>query len=124
MPWKKVSSEMTVFLDQAMAPFRAERRQMFGCPCYFANGNMFTGLHQDDLILRLSPEDRQELLSTWDEATLFEPMEGRPMREYVVVPNALYNDPPVFTQWLERSLRYAESLSPKELKPRKKQQKA
>ena len=63
----------------------ATRRKMFGYPAAFYNGQMFAGLHQDSLILRLGPDDRASFLAL-PGSRIFEPMAGRPMREYVVVP--------------------------------------
>jgi len=37
---------------------RVERRSMFGYPAAFANGQLFTGLHQSDLMVRLGDTDR------------------------------------------------------------------
>src|SRR3989442_2029665 len=59
-----------------------ESRKMFGYPAVFVNGNMFAGLFHDSMILRLNAEDRD----TFPGAAPFEPMPGRPMREYVVAP--------------------------------------
>jgi len=90
----------------------AERRKMFGYPCAFANGQMFSGLHQETMILRLPDGERQEFLRL-DGASPFEPLPGRPMREYVVVPDAMLDEPDTLRAWLERSFRYAHSLPPK-----------
>ena len=38
-----------------------EQRKMFGYPAAFLNGNMFAGLFQDHVVVRLSVEDRAEL---------------------------------------------------------------
>ncbi len=65
-----------------------EVRKMFGYPCAFFQGQIFAGLHQESMILRLSEEDRARFL-TIEGASQFEPMAGRPMREYVVIPPAL-----------------------------------
>ncbi len=35
---------------------------MFGCPAYFANGNMFAGVHQSSLMLRLPEDERAEVV--------------------------------------------------------------
>jgi len=78
-------------------------KKMFGCPVYFVNNNMFIGVFQDDIFIRLSESDREEILSTYDEATQFEPMKGRKMKEYIVLPESLYNDPEKFEEWLKRS---------------------
>lgn len=52
-------------------------------------------------------------------AELFAPM-GRPMREYVVLPDDVVHDPAALREWLVRSAAYAASLPPKERKPRAK----
>jgi len=39
--WKKPPDKLVETFDRALAGFPdAERRQMFGCPCVFLNGNM------------------------------------------------------------------------------------
>jgi TfoX/Sxy family transcriptional regulator of competence genes len=119
MAWKKASPEMSDLLAEAVAPFPAEMRRMFGFPAYFANGNMFTGVFEDTIILRLSDQDRAELVAVYDEAAPFEPMAGRPMREYVVLPEGLLSDAAAFHDWLERSFSWASGLPPKETKAAK-----
>ncbi len=64
------------------------RRQMFGYPSCVLNGHMFMSLFGDRLVLRLGEGDRREFLAR-HEAGLFEPMPGRPMKEYVVAPASL-----------------------------------
>ncbi|MBI2860631.1 MAG: TfoX/Sxy family protein [Chloroflexi bacterium] len=113
MKWKKVSPELNSFLDERMASFSADRRPMFGASTYFVNGNMFVGIHEDRLILRLSEADRRDILSLYNDVTPFEPMEGRVMKEYVTLPQAVYSQPDVLGKWLEHSYQYALSLSPK-----------
>jgi len=85
---------------------------MFGFPAAFINGNMFMGLHQEDMVLRLPDDARTELLRTTG-ARIFEPMPGRPMREYVVVPPALLKDRTKLSAWARRALEYSSSLPPK-----------
>ena len=88
MAWEK-SSERLIEAFYAAVPDddRVERRKMFGFACAFVNGNMFTGLHQRDMIVRLPEDGRAELLEM-PGTNLFEPMAGRVMREYVAVPHA------------------------------------
>lgn len=43
----------------------ADRKQTFGYPTCVLNGNMFMGLHEDSLILRLAEADRAEFLSRY-----------------------------------------------------------
>lgn len=89
----------------------AEQRKMFGYPCAFVNGQMFVGVFGDKLMMRLSEEDRARFLKL-PGAKQFEPMPGRPMREYVEVPKAI-TESAELRKWLKKSLAYAQSLPPK-----------
>ena len=60
-----------------------ERKKMFGYAGCFLKGYMFTGLHEQNWILRLDDADREQMIDCHG-AALFEPMEGRPMREYAL----------------------------------------
>ena len=44
--------------------------------------------------------------------SLFEPMTGRPMREYIVLPKSALADRGALAAWLQRGLSYAASLPP------------
>lgn len=115
--WRKSPSALIEFFDKALPDDpRVERRRMFGYPCAFVNGQLFTGLHQDSMIVRLGEAERAELLREAG-AAIFEPMAGRAMREYVVLP-------PDMTArsakaWVARGLAYAAAL-PAKKKPAKK----
>ncbi len=69
-------------------------RTEFGNLAGFVNGNMFMGLYGDDMFVRLAEEG----------ATAFEPMKGRPMGEYVVLPREWRDDPGSVDTWVSRSL--------------------
>lgn len=116
MEWKKVSPEVCAVLEEALKPYDCEKKPMFGCPAYFVNRNMFAGVHQDHLFIRLPEGDKEEIFDAFVEATTFVPMEGRPMREYVVLPAAIYSHAEILKQWLDRSYRYVSALPPKEPK--------
>ena len=118
--WRKSPADL-IELFSSVVPdgTNIEKRQMFGYPCAFVNGNMFTGLHQEALIVRLAENDRNRLI---DEAgaTQFEPMPGRPMREYVAVPDALLEDRVKLVETIKTARDFAASLPPQVKKPRKK----
>jgi TfoX/Sxy family transcriptional regulator of competence genes len=95
----------------------ATRRQMFGYPSCVLDGNMFMSLFQDKLVLRLGADDRERLI-TKHGGEPFEPMPGRAMKDYVVVPRAIVNTKRV-EPWIERSLDFARSLPPKAKKARR-----
>src|SRR5262249_50439702 len=92
-----------------------EPRKMFGYPAAFVNGNMFSCLFQSSMILRLSEGDRATCTREFG-AQLFEPMPGRPMREYMAVPEAVLRSPRLLDVWLRKSLGYAAALPPKTAK--------
>ncbi len=120
MAWKKVSPAVCEVLEEILAGYPAEKRKMFGSPTFFINNNMFAGAHEDSLILRLSSRDREEIGADRDEAGPFEPLAGRPMREYVALPEPLLADREWLAGWVERSFSFTSSLPPKEKKPKKK----
>jgi len=106
-----------LFLDVAPGDPAVEPRKMFGQMGLFANGNMFAGVHEDAIVVRLPDEQRAELLAL-PGAKPFEPM-GRPMREYVCVPAAMHDDRAALEKWLAASLAYAKSLPIKEKKAKR-----
>jgi len=113
--WRKAPPELVELFESVFPPPPAVTRQMFGYPAGFVNGNMFMGLFQEEMNLRLGPADRAELLQM-EGAAVFEPMAGRPMTEYVRVPPSLLADPAVLEGWVAKALEYGASLPPKAAK--------
>ena len=114
MAWTKSPQSLIDLFDKSVpASASVSRRKMFGYPAAFANGNLFIGLHQDDFIMRLSEEDRARFTAQYGERT-FEPMKGRPMREYVRLPEELLTDARKRAPWIRQSLKYAGGIKPKE----------
>lgn len=113
MPWQKVSPELSALLALALKSFDCEKKLMFGCPAYFINKNMFSGVFEDSIFIRLSARERDELVIEFKDSTQFEPMKGRVMKEYMVIPKELYNNSETLNHWLERSFQYTSSLPPK-----------
>lgn len=111
--WKKSSPELGKLLEAALIRFTCDRRVMFGSPVYMINRNMFAGVHQDNIFIRLSESDRKSILSKVAGAAQFEPLKGHVMKEYVTVPETLYSDREAFHSWLRRSHAYAATLPPK-----------
>lgn len=81
MNWKKVPPEPADFLDGFLEGFNCDKRKMSGSPVYFVNGNMFAGVHQGSIFLRLSEEDRKLVLGECDGAVPSELLKGRIMKE-------------------------------------------
>lgn len=118
--WQKAPAELADRFSEVVADLpEAQQRQMFGYPAAFVNGNMFTGLHQDRWVVRLPEEERAELLAE-PGASQFEPMPGRPMKGFVVLPAEVAARPDRARPWVERALTHALSLPPKEPRGRSK----
>ena len=85
---------------------------MFGNISAFVNGNMFFGVFGDDIFLRLSAHDKEELLKQKG-ASLLEPMKGRPMKDYVMIPKAWMKEPKTIESWVSRSFAWSSKLPAK-----------
>jgi TfoX/Sxy family transcriptional regulator of competence genes len=94
---------------------RVTVRPMFGNISAFVNGNMFFGIFGNDLFLRLSDQDQIELLKNKG-ASRLEPMKGKPMKDYVVVPRAWRDDPETLRSWISKSLEWSSKLPSKKAK--------
>jgi TfoX/Sxy family transcriptional regulator of competence genes len=118
MAWTKSPQSLIDLFDKSVpSDIGVTRRKMFGYPAAFANGNLFIGLHQNDFIMRLSAGDRALFTARYGERA-FEPMKGRPMREYVRLSSELLTDARKRAPWIKRSLEYAKGVKPKALKSR------
>lgn len=112
MAWRKSPPALIAAFDAALPEdAHVERRKMFGYPAAFAHGHLFTGLHQENLMVRLGEAQRAALLKSGGRP--FEPMPGRAMREYVVVPETIVADKRALATWLRRGLAYVGTLPPK-----------
>ncbi len=119
--WRKPDEELVRLLDETIAGLEFDApidyRPMFGCPAYFTGGNLFAGVWQETVMLRLDEADRAQVTAAGGRP--FEPMPGRKMREYVALPAAMVADSDLARAWVRKAARYAASLPPKEKKPRK-----
>lgn len=111
--WKKAPPELVATFE-ALVARRPElvARKMFGYPCGFVGGHMATGLFEDRWFVRLPTPARAELLSL-PGAAPFEPMPGRPMKEYVTLPPSVVGDPGAVDGWVDRAVAFARTLPPK-----------
>lgn len=120
MKWEKMSQEAAQRLAAIVQPFACQKKPMFGHEVYWVNGNMFTGVFQSIIFFRLSAKDQAEFLETFRDARQFEPMTGRPMKDYVVVPESVLADAELVKAWMARSFQYTASLPEKKAKAKKK----
>lgn len=86
-------------------------RKMFGGLAFMLRGNMCCGVLDDELMLRLSPEDAQSALR--EENTREMDFTGRPMKGMLfVTPPGLESDEDL-AGWVDAAADFALSLPPK-----------
>src|SRR5437879_6676813 len=112
MKLRKSPQALVATFDEVMPGPPATKRKMFGFPAGFVNGNMFMGLFEDHMILRLPAELKEELIQRHG-AKPFAPMPGRVSKEYVALPESMIRDSQRLSSWVSKWLVYGESLVPK-----------
>jgi hypothetical protein len=63
---------------------KVEVSKMFGMPCYKIKGKAFAGLYEGDMVFKLSGDEHMRAISLTG-SRLFDPMGGRPMKEWIQV---------------------------------------
>jgi hypothetical protein len=89
----------------------ATRKKMFGYPAAFVGGNMATGLFAEQWVVRLPDAEIEAAKAAG--ARSFEPMPGKPMKAFVVIPPADVGDDAAIRRWVERGLDHAGSMPAK-----------
>src|SRR5260221_13888531 len=118
MDWRKPSPEQVAAFEAALPRDpRVERAQMFGMPCGKVGEYVFSGLHHDGVTVRLPAQAQGELLRQ-SGVKHFEPMAGRPMKDWVLLPAGWLSDERL-GGWIRRAFEHAAALPPK-AKPRPK----
>lgn len=113
MTWKKPSQQLVDIFNQLVPDEEdIEKRIMFGYLCSFVNDNMFMGVQQENIFLRLSERDRASFLKL-NQTHHFKPIAGRSMKEHVVVPQWMLEQKKEAQNWIRKSLKYVSSFPPK-----------
>ena len=86
-------------------------RKMFGGLCLMLHGNMFAGVINDELMLRVGADAHDALLSQPGAR----PMDftGRPMKGYLYVEPAAFATAEALSSWLGHAIGFVETLPPK-----------
>lgn len=120
MSWDKTDLQLADALEGLVSGYIYKKKPMFGCPVYFVNDNMWTGVKGGVVFIRLSEDDRNAIQKDCDEVTPFEPRPNFFMREYVAVPDDKLSDHLFIKKWLDSSYSYTAALPPKVRKEKKK----
>jgi hypothetical protein len=115
MAWTRSPQALIDLFEESLPDdAHVERRKMFGYPCIFVGRHMCAGLHQSAMFARLSPADAAALPG----ARPFEPMPGRPMAGYVLMPDAVLADEAALAALIAKAVAFTATLPPKEKKPK------
>jgi len=113
MSWERPSEALLQLLEDNLEGVACEMKKMFGQYAFFMNGNMFCGVHQSNLFLRMAHEDLEEAMSRYPELRKFEPREGMVMKEYLQAPPEFVENLEHLRRLLKKSIEYAHGLPPK-----------
>ncbi len=87
-------------------------KRMFGGVAFMLNGNMCVGIHKDELIVRLAPEETEQAL-TQRHTRIFDLSGGRTMKGWILVqPKGLATDA-ALGKWVTVGVKFAASLPAK-----------
>jgi hypothetical protein len=86
-------------------------KKMFGGIAFLLNGNMCCGVHKDDLIVRLDPEQTEKALA--ERHTRVFDLSGRPMKGWLLVAGEGVGTDAALGKWIDVAASYAGSLPAK-----------
>lgn len=119
--WPDMDKVLEERIDGLMASMPVRRKKMFGTSSWFmeANEQMFAGVWADGVMVRVGQEEATGLIESGG-ADNFDPMGGRPMKEYVFVDGEKIAEDGELLDWLERGAGFASTLAAKVKKSQKK----
>jgi TfoX/Sxy family transcriptional regulator of competence genes len=88
-----------------------DERKMFGCVCFFLDGNVLAGVWKDRLIARLGPDEGEAAMSE-PHVRAFD-ITGKPMRNWVAVEAEGVEDDDQLEAWVERATTFVRTLPKK-----------
>ena len=86
-------------------------KKMFGGVGFLLNGNMACGVHKDDLVVRVDPENHSALLKK-PHAKPFD-LTGRPMKGWLLVEADGCKTEKQLGGWVREAVAFASTLPPK-----------
>jgi hypothetical protein len=92
-------------LRQVRGAARRGTRRHVRCPVYKLQGERYASLHQNRVVLGLSPKDAAQLIA--EGGRTFEPFKGRPMQGRIVVPDVIVANTRALRTWIRKAARHA-----------------
>ena len=107
-----VDESLAARLRDALARTKnVEERKMFGCVCFFLNGNALAGVWKDRLIARLGTDEGEAALRE-QHVRAFD-ITRRPMRNWVAVVSDGVEDDDRLSAWIEQATTFVRTLPAK-----------
>jgi TfoX/Sxy family transcriptional regulator of competence genes len=89
-----------------------EDKRMFGCICFFINGNALAGVWKDRLIARVGFDEGETALRE-PHVRAFD-ITGKPMRNWVAVEPEGFESDDQLKDWIDRAIKFVKELPVKE----------
>lgn len=86
-------------------------KKMFGGVAFLLKGNMSVGIHGNELIVRIDPDETEAALKQ-PGVRIFD-ITGRPMKGWLLVGGSAVLNSATLNKWITRGTGYAESLPKK-----------
>ena len=86
-------------------------KKMFGGIAFLLNGNMCCGVHRNEMIVRIDPDETASALKQ-PHVRIFD-ISGRPMKGWILVSAAGVAGESALWNWVGSGVAYASSLPPK-----------
>jgi hypothetical protein len=112
MPAKRQDNPLIAQLRQLLGRRKGVvEKQLFGGTAFLLNGNVCCGEWKCHLILRLGPDAARQVLA--EEHTREFDITGRPMRGWVMVEPAGWEDATRLRRWVSWAVEFTNALPPK-----------
>jgi hypothetical protein len=112
--WPKKDEALIERVDGLLSIAPVRRKNMFGTAAWFLESNdmMFAGAWGEGVMVRIGERRTSSLIES-GEAEPFDPMGGKPMREYVYLNGDRVAEDGELLEWLDEASEFAGSLPPK-----------
>jgi TfoX/Sxy family transcriptional regulator of competence genes len=118
--WAKKDEALIERIDGLLSVAPVRRKDMFGTSAWFleSNDQMFAGAWGEAIMVRVGEKLTSRLIES-GEAEPFDPMGGKPMREYVLLDSEKIAEDSDLLEWLDQASDFASALPPKKPRQRK-----
>lgn len=119
--WPKMDKDLEERIDGLVGAMPLRRKKMFGTSAWFLESNdlMLGGVWGDGVMVRVGESEAGTLVKGGD-AEQFDPMGGRPMREYVFLDSEKIAEDNDLIEWFERAAGFTSTLPARKKKAKKK----